>query len=160
MRILVTGDTHGHPLPAELLAAAARAELILHTGDVLAASALASLRALAPLRAVAGNCDPPDLGLPAREVLDLAGHRVGLTHGHLGRGRTTTDRALAAFGAGQVEAVVFGHSHQPLVERRSGVLLVNPGSPTERRRAPRPSFAWLHAADGGPLRAEVVPLPG
>lgn len=160
MRILVTGDTHGHTLPAELLAAAARAELILHTGDVLRPQALDTLRALAPLWAVAGNCDPPDLALPARRVVTAAGRRVGLTHGHLGAGRSTPERALAAFPPAEVEAVVFGHSHQPLVEHRAGVLLVNPGSPTERRRAPHPSFAWLYADERGPLRAEVVPLPG
>jgi putative phosphoesterase len=159
VRILVTADTHGHPLPAALLRAAGRAGLILHAGDALQASALDALRARAPLHAVSGNCDPPDLGLPDRLVLEVAGCRIGLTHGHLGRGRSTPERALSAFAPGEVQAVVFGHSHMPLLERRGGVLLLNPGSATERRRAPQPSFAWLEVAQGGRLGAEIVALP-
>lgn len=158
MRVLVTGDTHGHALPPELLQAAAVAALVLHTGDVLEPEALTALGGPARVRAVAGNCDPVTLGLPERLLLTVAGRRIGLTHGHLGAGRTTPARALGAFRPGEAEVVVFGHSHQALVEWRDGVLLVNPGSATERRRSPFASFAWLDVACDGGLRARIVPI--
>jgi putative phosphoesterase len=159
VRVLLTGDTHGRPLPAALLAAAAEADLVLHTGDAVDGAALALLGVRAPVQAVAGNCDPPELRLPDCRRIDLAGHPVGLTHGHLGRGRTTADRALGAFPRGSVSAVIFGHSHASLAETRDGVLLVNPGSPTTRRGSAPLGFAWLRAEPATPLEVVLVPLP-
>jgi predicted phosphodiesterase len=90
--------------------------------------------------------------------------RIGMTHGHHGRGRTTPDRALGTFvGADPpVHAIAFGHSHQPMIERRDGIWLLNPGSPTDRRR--QPTFSFLRViVDGAELRPDLVtfgPDPG
>ncbi len=115
---------------------------ILHAGDWTQALAADLLEALAPLDGVAGNNDPPGLHerFGTRRIVELAGVRIGLTHGHLGPGVTTRDRARRAFATDSVDAVVFGHSHVPLVERDGGRWLVNPGSPTDRRR--QPLFSW------------------
>jgi putative phosphoesterase len=169
--VAVVSDSHlprfGRRLPAaliEVLTAAAPA-LILHLGDHTDGTAVEELAAIAPVEAVAGNNDPPELvarfGV-TREVA-VGRVRVGLTHGHLGRGRTTPDRALATFTGREVDVVAFGHSHIPLVEWRGDVLLVNPGSPTDRRRQPRPTIALLDVPDGpAPPAAAIVelPLPG
>lgn len=163
-RILVLSDTHvpyrAPDLPLPVWQAAEQADLILHAGDVVEAWVLAALRRLAPVLAVHGNVDGAELlaALPAARVVEVAGVRIGLTHGHRGRGRTTAERARAAFAAGGVDAVVFGHSHEPCLERGpDGALLVNPGSPTDPRRAPRPSFAWLRV-EAGRVEAEHVYL--
>jgi putative phosphoesterase len=150
-------DTHlpsaGRGLPPWVEAAARAADGIVHAGDLTDPALLDRLRAWAPVWAVRGNGDPPDPRLPARRLLHLGGLRVGVTHGHLGRGATTLARALSCFAPGEVDLVIFGHSHAPLWERRTGDgprWCLNPGSPTRRRRAPTGTCAWLTVADGTP----------
>ncbi len=159
----VVGDTHlprfGRRLPAALLEGlrGAAVELILHAGDLTSAGVLDELASVAPVVAVAGNNDPPELvdRLGTARILEIDGVRVGLTHGHAGSGARTPDRALATFAGESVDVVVFGHSHVPGWERRDGVGLLNPGSPTDRRRMPAYSYAILDVSplerDGGSL---------
>lgn len=160
MRIAVVSDTHlprfGRALPAALVRgiADARVDRILHAGDWTDPLALELLERLAPVDGVAGNNDGPELHerFGTRRILELGGVRIGLTHGHLGPGATTPARAQRAFSdepPGSLGAIVFGHSHIPLVERRpDGTWLVNPGSPTDRRRQPSFSWALLTIEDG------------
>lgn len=162
-KILVLSDTHipgrARSLPPQVLEAAARADAIIHAGDLVSVDVLDELALFAPVTAVRGNVDDDEVyrRLPDRALLERGGVRIGVTHGHLGRAATTAGRALEQFAGVVVDVVVFGHSHQPLIERRQGVLLVNPGSPTDRRRAPRPTFAWLQCG-GGRVEAELVAI--
>lgn len=165
-RILVLSDTHvpgrARDLPRAVWEAAERAVLVLHAGDFVVPRVLEDLEQVAPVVAVHGNSDDPDLQarLPAARVVEHAGLRIGLVHGHEGPGRSTPERALRTFAGQGVDVVVFGHSHWPLLERaEGGTLLLNPGSPTDPRRAPAPSFAWLWVEDGA-ARAEHVFLSG
>ncbi len=162
MRIALVSDTHlprfGRVLPRALRNGIAgdRIDLILHAGDFTAAWVPDLLEAMAPLVAVAGNNDPPELveRFGRRQLVELDGVAVGLVHGDLGPGRTTPERARRAFEAG-VAVIVFGHSHQPLIARSpDGSLLINPGSPTDKRRQPRYSWAVLEL-EGGRARAEL-----
>ena len=155
MRVGVISDTHIYDrrrvIPPMVWQAFAGVDCILHAGDIARQDVLDELAALAPVHAVYGNVDPPELvsTLKAALVLDLDGARIGLTHGHLGRGRTTPQCALSLFtGVKGLRAVVFGHSHEPYNQAQRGVLLFNPGSPTERRRQPRPSYGFLTIEDG------------
>ena len=158
MRALVVADTHltgAHldRMPGEVWAMAEEADVVLHAGDVLDAEVLAALAARAPLHAVRGNNDHGLADLPEVRELALGGVDVALVHDAgptAGRHRRLARRFPAA------EVVVFGHSHAPLVEQEGdGPLLVNPGSPVQRRRQPVHTAAWLHLAPGAP-RAEVV----
>jgi putative phosphoesterase len=117
---------------------------ILHAGDINDYSVLRELNAIAPTESVAGNTDPAGMVefLGFEKLLTLAGYRIGLTHGHLGQGKTTPDRAYNTF-RGKADIVVFGHSHKPFRAVKQGVLLLNPGSPTDKRRQPRFSLAIL-----------------
>jgi putative phosphoesterase len=159
MRIGVLSDTHmpyrARALPDQVFAAFDGVDLILHAGDLNTLWMLDPLRAVAPLHAVAGNTDPWEVvnALPQTVALELDGVTLGLTHGHHGTGATTPQRAASLFPEANV--VVFGHSHIPLIERRGGQLLVNPGSPTDRRRAPRHSCAVL-SIEKGEASAELV----
>ncbi|HEY5630092.1 MAG TPA: metallophosphoesterase family protein, partial [Candidatus Limnocylindrales bacterium] len=116
--------------------------------------------ALAPTEGVAGNNDAPELveRLGLRRVVAIAGVRIGLTHGHLGPGRTSRDRAMGSFaGEAALDAIVFGHSHVPLVERQpDGQWVVNPGSPTDRRRQPRCTWALMTIEAGRVAAVELV----
>jgi len=155
MRIGLVGDTHlprfGRALPRALDAGLreARVELILHVGDFTGPDVPALFEAIAPLDAVAGNNDPPSLiaRFGRRKVVEVAGARLGLVHGD-GRAGTTTGRSRAAFAGDPVDVICFGHSHQPACERRDAVWLVNPGSPTDKRRQPRYSFALIDVEGG------------
>jgi putative phosphoesterase len=162
LHIVVTGDTHlgprrRGPLPPALLAACAGADRILHTGDVVDADLLDELGALAPLDGVAGNCDGWDVAarLPPEQIVELGGVRVALVHDP-GSERDRRERLHARFPEARV--VCFGHTHLPVCEDRAGLLLLNPGSPTERRRAPWHSYAELEIGPGEELEARIVRL--
>lgn len=148
LRIGVIGDTHRssrnrRPLPSALLEALESVDLILHLGDVNSAYVLDELREIAPVRAVHGNNDEPDLQrkLPLERHLKIGTHRIGMIHGH-GTRHTARETALARISGG-VECIIYGHSHRPECVVRSGILLVNPGSPTQRRYAPRHTYAMM-----------------
>lgn len=158
LTIGVVSDTHLYAAPARsrlpdtLLSelAAAEVDCILHAGDILAPWVLDRLQEIAPVIAVYGNGDPPELrvALAPSRVVVVGPHEIGLVHGHEGRGPTTPSRAVRAFSARErVRTVVFGHSHQPMSALVEGVLAFNSGSPTDKRLQPLYSFGLLRVAD-------------
>jgi uncharacterized protein len=162
IRVVVTGDTHlgprrRGPLPAPLLAACAEADRILHTGDVTDAALLGELGVLAPLDGVAGNCDGWDVAarLPAEQAVEIGGIAIALIHDS-GAERGRRERLRAHFPHARV--VCFGHSHLPMRDDRDGLLLLNPGSPTERRRAPWNSYAELLIGPDEAVETRIVRL--
>jgi putative phosphoesterase len=162
VRIVVTGDTHVSPqrprrLPEPLLAACSGADMILHAGDVMHEGVLQELAAYAPVAAVLGNMDGWDLvdRIPERRVVEAGGVRIGMVHDS-GQTAGRAGRLRAAFPGCRV--VVFGHSHLPVCEWDRDLLLLNPGSPTERRRAPYHSYAELTVTPDGEVEAYIIPI--
>jgi putative phosphoesterase len=162
MKIVAISDTHAPrrwkscpPRVAEYLR---QADLILHAGDVCTASVLDELAQYAPVHAVLGNNDGPDVaawGAPETLDLDLAGLKVSMIHDSgpsAGRLRRMCRRFPEA------DLVVFGHSHIPLDESADGLRILNPGSPTDRRRQPHGTIGLLTVAGGRLERARVVPV--
>jgi putative phosphoesterase len=134
------------------------ADLILHAGDVCAATVLEELAQYAPVVAVAGNNDGPDVagwGATPTAELDLDGLRVAMLHdsgpasGRLARMRRAFPRA---------DLVVFGHSHIPLDQAGYGLRIFNPGSPTDRRRQPHGTLGLLRIEAGQLAEATSVPV--
>ena len=120
-----------------------RADLILHAGDLVSLSFLDDLRALGPpVAAVFGNMDVPELKLllPKEHVVDVRAARIGMVH--IPGPRVGREARLVARFPG-CTAVVYGHTHVPQVEQVGGVWILNPGSPTDRRRAPTRSMLEL-----------------
>jgi putative phosphoesterase len=151
--IAVIADTHmprgARRLPERCVELIAAAEAVIHAGDFFATSALEEVRALCPaLHAVHGNVDEESLrrSLPAAAEVELAGRIVAITH-DAGPAKGRLARLRRRFPA--ADAVVFGHSHLPLHEIEDGFQIFNPGSPTERRRAPRPSMGLLDCGKAG-----------
>lgn len=146
MRIAVIADTHmprgGRRLSDRCLRELDRADLILHAGDFVAAEVLEQLRQLAPVEAVHGNQDDPDLRslLPASRVVDVAGLRIGIVHEP---GRRIGREARLAARFPDCDLVVYGHTHLPELIRYGDLVLLNPGSPTERRRAAARTMATI-----------------
>ena len=143
-------------LPDECLRVLAASDLILHAGDVVAASVLEELRELAPVHAVRGNMDEPALkaALPEARVVEVEGARLGMVH-EPGAAAGRAERLSARFPG--CHAVVYGHTHLPEVTRHGSVWILNPGSPTERRRAPTRTMIVLEAGEGR-LRPLLVEL--
>jgi putative phosphoesterase len=150
--IAVIADTHmpkgSRRLPARCAELLGEAEAVLHAGDLFAVPALTEIEALCPrVHAVHGNVDEPALrdSLPATLEVELSGRTLAMVH-DAGPARGRLARLRRRFPS--AAAVVFGHSHLPLHEQEAGFQIFNPGSPTERRRAPRASMGLLTVEDG------------
>jgi len=160
MQVALLSDTHmprgSRRLPDACVRLLARSDLIIHAGDFTAADVLTELRELGPVEAVHGNMDDAELraALPALRVVEAGDARIGVLH-DAGRRDGREARLVAAFPG--CAAVVYGHSHVPHVSRHDGVWILNPGSPTERRRAPQRTVIALEV-EGGELRPSLIAL--
>jgi uncharacterized protein len=158
--IAVLADTHmpkgGRRLPERAVELLREAEAVLHAGDFFATSVLREIEALCPGRvhAVHGNVDEGELRAALPETLEVGfgGARIAMIH-DAGPARGRVGRMRARFP--DAAAVVFGHSHLPLHEEEDGFQIFNPGSPTERRRAPRHSIGLLRIEAGRPAFEHV-----
>jgi putative phosphoesterase len=124
------------------------ASVIVHTGDLTAAAVLDELSLLAPVEAVRGNMDAAELRarLPERRVVEAEGLRVGIVHD---AGGATGRRERLAGWFPDCDLAAYGHTHLPEIARHGDLWVVNPGSPTERRRAPGHTMAVVR--DGEPV---------
>jgi putative phosphoesterase len=159
--LAVISDTHlprgARRLPDACLERLMRADAILHAGDFMELAVLQELQALGPpVHAVSGNVDSPELqmALPLVRVVEAEGARVAMVHNG-GPAERRLERLRAKFP--DADAVVFGHSHLPLHEQRDGFQIFNPGSPTERRKAPKHTMGMV-TAQTGRLAFELVEL--
>lgn len=159
--VLVTSDTHltsGAALPDSLLRLAARADHVVHAGDLVRIDVYDVLSTLAPVTAVAGNVDDHGVAarLPDRATVTLDGITFGVVHDAGGSGGRH-GRLREWFPTADV--LVYGHSHMPeLTTLVDGTLVVNPGSPTQRRRAPTHTACWIEIDDGVLVAADLVHL--
>jgi putative phosphoesterase len=161
VEIAIISDTHlprgARRLPEACVARLRAADLILHAGDVSTLEVLRELQALGRVVAVHGNVDDAAVraALPAVAVVEAGGSQLAVIHdsgpapGRIGRLRRRFPAA---------DAVIFGHSHLPLHERAGdGFQIFNPGSPTERRRAPHHTMG-IARARGDELTLELIEL--
>jgi uncharacterized protein len=161
MIVAVIADTHlprgARRLPEACVERLRAADLVLHAGDVVASAVHEELAALGPpLHAVHGNMDDGVLRelLPKALVVDVGGLRIGMTHDP--GPRPGREERLARRFPG-CAAVVYGHTHEPQIARAGEVWILNPGSPTERRRAPSHTMLVLDVADGR-IEPELIQL--
>jgi putative phosphoesterase len=161
VEIAIISDTHmprgGRRLPDVCVARLRRADLIVHAGDLCTLQVLADLQQHGEVIAVHGNVDDAAVraALPGTATVNVDGRRIAVIH-DAGAARGRVQRMRRRFPA--ADAVVFGHSHIPLHdEDRDGFQIFNPGSPTERRRAPHHTMAVAAVRDGR-LRFELVVL--
>ena len=162
IRALVLADTHirrgwHRRLPAAVYDALEHADVILHAGDICDGECLDELSGFAPVHAVFGNNDHELVGtLPERRVEVIEGVRIGMVH----IPRATEGRPARLRGwFPDADIAIYGHSHLPENQHypEVGLTLFNPGSATERRRAPGHTIGWLHLEDGT-MRSEILTI--
>ena len=162
MRVVGVADTHmprmAKKLPDRLLKELDKADAIVHAGDWTKLSVYEQLAAFGPVYGVIGNNDGAELqakfGL--RKLLKFEECRIGVVHGHGAAKRSSTEaHAIEAFKGTKLDALVYGHSHIPVRKTVAGLLVFNPGSPTDKRRQPKYSFG-IFDISGSALRAKHV----
>jgi uncharacterized protein len=161
MLVAVISDTHlprgARRLPEACVERIAAADLLFHAGDFSTVEVLRELGAIGPpLLGVHGNVDSAELRrlLPAERVVEAEGARIAMVH-DAGPRAGRLARLRARFGD-RADVVVFGHSHMPLHEQADdGFQILNPGSPTERRRAPAHTMGLIRV-ESGLARCEIV----
>jgi putative phosphoesterase len=163
VRLLVISDTHvpvrARGLPSQVWDEVDRADVVLHAGDWVDVTLLDELEERAHrLVGVVGNNDGPDLRarLPEVAYATLGGVRVAVVH-ETGAKQGRERRALERLP--DVDLLVFGHSHVPWDSSLDGLRLLNPGSPTDRRREPFCTYLTLTVADGNVTDVELHRLP-
>jgi putative phosphoesterase len=157
VRLGVISDTHGLLRP-EVFEVFKEVDHILHAGDVGTPEILIELEAIAPVTAVYGNVDGPELraGLPRVAELELDGFTIVVTHGDQ-LGHPTPEKLHAAFP--RAEIIVYGHTHKPLLELVDRtVTVMNPGGAGHPRFRLRPSVGIMELEAGIPPRGRVVLL--
>lgn len=163
MRLLLTSDTHvptrARTLPEALLAGIDDADVVIHAGDWVDEATLDLLQSRSRLLiGVYGNNDGPSLRrrLPEVARTELAGVRFGVVHE---TGLATGRESRCATRFPDLDVLVFGHSHIPWDSTAGALRLLNPGSPTDRRRQPFCSFMTLTVSDGSLHDVTLHQLP-
>jgi len=173
MKIALISDTHIpmslHRLPDQLLKQIVGVDAIFHAGDITSSSVLDVLAKIAPVTAVAGNSDPPEVEskLADRELIQLEGHTIGLKHGHqphelqinyIGQPYDSPEMELffqlMTAQLPGAEIIVFGHFHRSVIMHWNGVLFINPGAVAATNGSC--SFAMLEL--GASVNVQIIPL--
>jgi putative phosphoesterase len=153
----VLSDTHLYrqQVPTRVLRVLEGVDLLVHAGDIVEMAVLEELQRLAPLVAVAGNMDHGDVreALPVKRVMEIAGRRLGITHGS-GAPQNITSRLRREFD--EVDVVIFGHTHHVYNREEEGILFFNPGSPTDKMFAPFRSVGMVEL--GEEVRGRIIML--
>jgi putative phosphoesterase len=158
--VAIISDTHlprgSRRLPERCVGSLRAADLILHAGDFTTAEVVKEIQSFGPFAAVHGNVDSEEVRrlLPEVRTVDADGVRIAMLH-DAGPASGRLERMRALFP--DADAVVFGHSHVPLLEERDGFHIFNPGSPTDKRRQPHRTMG-IGEVDGGRIRFRLVAL--
>jgi uncharacterized protein len=148
MKVVVVSDTHmprkAKHLPTILKRDLEDCSFIIHAGDWQTIELYHELKQYAPAIGITGNVDGPELKslLKSKELFIAGDFRIGIVHGH-GTGKTTEKRAIDAFADDAVDCIIYGHSHIPVLKENNGVIIFNPGSPTDKRRQKEFSYGIL-----------------
>ncbi len=153
MRICVVSDTHipqrAKGLPDKLIEEIKKSDVVIHAGDFTTYDVYLELCAYKPVFAVRGNMDDEQIfnTLPEKRIEKFEGVTVGIFHG-MGAPFGIEKRVLSKFDDVKLDIIVFGHSHKSLFKKmNNGVVLINPGSPTDRIFAKRRTFGILEITD-------------
>ena len=159
----VLSDTHiparSDCIPHEVLSAFENVDAIIHAGDITCVNVIETLQKVAPLHAVQGNMDEPAIKeqLPVKKVLKIGGKRIGITHG-AGSPFNIKKRVIKSFENDGVDCIVFGHTHKAEKFYKNNILILNPGSVTDKIFSKTQSFAMIFINDDSTINAELITI--
>jgi len=159
----VISDTHiparSDDIASEILSAFEKVDCIIHAGDIVEMRVIEELQQIAPVHAVAGNMDSDEIKsvLPGKMVIEIAGVRIGITHG-AGSPIGIKKRILRLFKNDNVDCVVYGHTHTAEKNIINGVLMFNPGSAADKVYMSRQSFGMLFITEEKNIEAEIFTI--
>ncbi|MBU3159758.1 metallophosphoesterase [Clostridium frigoris] len=148
MKVVILSDTHAKKHNDKLFKLIdnlfKEADMIIHAGDYISPSVVSKLKEHENFIGVWGNNDKHYIRsiLKEKEILSIEGYRIGLYHGH-GTSKNTLTTAYDKFIDDKVDIIIFGHTHQPLILTKNKVLMINPGSPSCKRREKWYSYVVL-----------------
>ena len=156
MKILIVSDTHGTDVNFDLiLEREMPIDKLIHLGDSEGFEDYIEAVAECPVHMVCGNCDY-DSDYPYEDVVEFAGHRALITHGHLHQVYAGTEALATHARHLDADIAMFGHTHKPMAEYEGDVLMLNPGSVTfPRQKGRRPSYIVMEAEEDGRLTWEI-----
>ena len=164
--MLVISDTHipnvAFELPREVIEEAKRSDIIIHAGDIISMDVISELKCYGDVYAVHGNMDRFDsvtYSLPSKLIVEIEGVKIGITHGSGGPWGIIGRVNRVFSNLEELNVIVFGHTHHPLIEKKDGRWYVNPGSPTDKRYAPYNSYAVLEI-EGKEVKPTLVKIKG
>jgi len=159
----VLSDTHiparSDSIPHEVLCAFDNVDAIIHAGDITTMNVVDTLTKIAPLHAVQGNMDEPGIKekLPLKKVVEIGGKKIGVTHG-AGSPFNIKKRVLKSFENNRVDCIVFGHTHKAEKFYKNNILVLNPGSVTDKVFSKTQSFAMIFINDDSTINAEIITI--
>ncbi len=156
MRIGLVSDSHGELGPLQrALEDWGEVDLILHAGDIYQDALWLSMQTEVEVVGIAGNCDVWSMA-PRDRMIEVNGRTLWLVHGHRLGIKHGYEELIAAAKARDVDIVVFGHTHQPIVFFSDNIVFVNPGSVSDGRGS-ECSYGILEIDEQG-IRANIFPL--
>lgn len=160
MKILVVSDTHGNNtnLRKAIANMGENLDLMIHLGDFMCSTDVIKELAGCPVEMVKGNCDS-FCNLQSAALIEIAGHKAFITHGHIYGGKwgigTMKDIALE----NGAEIIMFGHTHEPIIEKYPGITVINPGSLSRPRQdGHRPTYIVMTVGDNGNTDFSIVTM--
>lgn len=152
MKILIVSDTHRHDENLEIvLNKVSPIDLLIHLGDTEGTEDYIEALSPCPVKMVSGNNDFGSL-LPKNLIIKIKNYTVLLTHGHLENVSYSLDNIIKKAKNSNIDIVMFGHTHRPLIAKKEGVLLLNPGSLSyPRQDGRRPTFIIMEVDDSEQL---------
>jgi len=163
MKIGIISDTHikrdSHNFINLLDVYFKEVDLIIHAGDYISREVVEDLKSYKNFIGVWGNVDDTEIKdlIKEKEVITLEGYKIGIFHGH-GNDKTTIDRAYEKFKEDQVDIIIFGHSHQPILKTKNDILMINPGSLMNKRRERWFSYVVLELSlEGIDVNFKILP---
>lgn len=161
MKVAVLSDTHiphaASQLPENVCEILKQVDAIIHAGDYQAESVIDTLKSYADFYGVSGNMDASTIHkrVPTKLIINLGGFVIGVMHGN-GSPAGLEERILEHFKNTHLDALIYGHSHRAYKEMRDGILLFNPGSPTDKRFAKYQSIGILTLEEN--ITGEIIYL--
>lgn len=158
MKILIVSDTHGNNtnLKKAIAAMGGSISLMVHLGDCMCSPGTIRELAGCPVEIVKGNCDSFS-GLQSAKLIDIAGHKTFITHGHIYGGNWGIGTMKDIAKENGAEIVMFGHTHEPMVDKSPEITVINPGSLSKPRQdGRRPTYIVMTAGENGETDYSVV----